>query len=277
MLAPIPITSLTDSRIHVFRNVRDADLRGRDGLFMAESELVLRRLLQSPNRLYALLLSPQKLERLESALTVLPPSVSVFVADLPLISAIAGFHVHRGVLAAGLRLSSDQLSLNTILQPWHTKPTAPSTLLLAEGITNVDNMGALFRNAAAFGVNAIVLDPTCCDPLYRKAIRVSMGHTLSVPYAVSTDWPADLQRLKRDWSMTLIAAEVGQRSIPLWSMPRSPRTAILLGSEGHGLSPASLAAADAVCAIPMACPGISLNVAVASAVFLHELRSPRRT
>src|SRR5437667_10048970 len=89
----------------------------------------------------------------------------------------------------------------------HLKASNEITLLIAESITNVDNMGALFRNAAAFGVHGIVLDPTCCDPLYRKAIRVSMGHALSIPYAISQNWPNDLDRLKKEWGTTLIAAE----------------------------------------------------------------------
>ena len=148
-------------------------------------------------------------------------------------------------------------------------------MMLAEGLTNVDNMGALFRNAAAFGVDGIVLDPTCCDPLYRKAIRVSMGHVLSIPYAVSQDWVGDLKRLKNEWGMLLIAAEATPDARPLWEVPRSSRTAIIFGSEGHGLSSATLALCDAVCEIPMSGNVPSVNVAVASAVFLYELNRPR--
>lgn len=269
---------MDDPRVDVYRNVRDADLRGRDDLFMAESELVLRRLLRAPHRLHSILLSPEKYARLKSALDDLPDNVPVYVADLTLMHEIAAFHIHRGVLAAGYRLQPQQLTLDAAL--WHLVEDPDDlrridlhvALLILEGITNVDNMGALFRNAAAFGVNGIVLDPTCCDPLYRKAIRVSMGHVLSIPYAVSDNWPGDLERLRNEWGLTLIAAESHQRALPPWQMPRATRTGIVFGSEGHGISQHALQRCDAICAIPMSNQVPSINVAVASAVMLYELR-----
>jgi tRNA G18 (ribose-2'-O)-methylase SpoU len=273
---PIEITDFADPRVDVFRNVRDADLRGRDGLFMAESELVLRRLARMPQRLHSVLLSYEKYQRLAPALESLPPSVPVYVTSLALMHEIAAFHIHRGVLAAGFRLASEQLMLDAALGHLRNRPPAEPgangvTLIVCEGITNVDNMGALFRNAAAFGVDGVVLDPTSCDPLYRKAIRVSMGHVLSIPYVVCADWPGDLDRLKQEWRVTLVAAESHARAVPLWELPRADRTAIVLGSEGHGISEAALAQCDHVCEIPMA-PGVpSINVAVASAVVLYEL------
>src|SRR5262245_51847428 len=272
---PIVITSLDDPRVDVYRNVRDADLRGRDDLFMAESELVLRRLLRSSHRLHSMLLSPHRHARLEGALADLPASTPVYVAELKLIHEIAAFHIHRGVLAAGFRLTPDELSLDAALG--HLRGLSTVTLLIAEGLTNVDNMGALFRNAAAFGVDGIVLDPTCCDPLYRKAVRVSMGHVLSIPYAVSQNWPADLDRLKREWGPSIVAAESTSSAVPLWKMPRHQRTAIVLGSEGGGLSPATLDHCDAICQIPMSGDVPSINVALASAVFLYELRRGQRS
>ena len=267
---PILIDDLDDPRVVCFRDVRDADLRGREKLFMAESELVVRRLLASPDRLYALFLSPQKYERLRDALRDLPESVPVYCAKVELMSAIAGFHIHRGVLAAGNRPRAEELTLDRALD--HLRQQSSCTLLLAEGMTNVDNMGGLFRNAAAFGVDGVVLDPTCCDPLYRKAIRVSMGHVLSVPYAVSGDWPGDLDRLKKEWGVQLIAAEVIPNARSLWEIPKHEKTAILFGSEGKGLTHKPLKLCDAVGAIPMTATVPSLNVAVASAVFLYELR-----
>ena len=275
---PIVITSIDDPRVAVFRDVRDADLRGRDGLFMAESELVIRRLIQSPHRLHSLLLSPEKFERLRMALAPLVNRVPMYVAELKLMHEIAAFHIHRGVLAAGFRLLPEQLNLETALSHLRADPHNVTridphvTLLVAEGMTNVDNMGALFRNGAAFGVNGIVLDPACCDPLYRKAIRVSMGHVLSIPYAVSDDWPSDLGRLKHEWGVTLIAAESNEHALPLWQMPKSKRTAIVFGSEGHGLSPQALQHCDAICVIPMSNQVPSINVSVASAVMLYELQ-----
>jgi tRNA G18 (ribose-2'-O)-methylase SpoU len=273
-VSPQHISDLNDSRVDVYRNVRDADLRGRDDLFMAESELVLRRLLRTPERLHSVLLSEEKHTKLQDALAALPPTVPVYVAELKLIHEIAAFHVHRGVLAAGRRLSSEQLSLDAALGHFRSDDRE-ATLLLCEGVTNVDNMGALFRNAAAFGVAGVVLDPTCCDPLYRKAIRVSMGHALSVPYAVSQNWHGDLARLKTEWGMNLIAAESNDRARPLWSMSKKPRTGIIFGSEGHGVSDPTLALCDQVVEIPMTDDVPSINVAVASAVILYELNRSR--
>jgi tRNA G18 (ribose-2'-O)-methylase SpoU len=284
MAQPTEITDFADMRVDVYRNVRDADMRGRDGLFMAESELVVRRLVQMPQRLHSLLLSREKYQRLAAEIATLPASVPVYVTDLKLMHEIVAFHIHRGVLAAGFRLRPDQLTIDAALGHLKCPPGATAcpegksvprgtavTLVICEGITNVDNMGAIFRNAAAFGVAGIVLDPTSCDPLYRKAIRVSMGHALSIPYAVSTNWPSDLDRLKRAWGVTLMAAESRAGAKPLWDMPKADRTAILFGSEGQGLSAAALQCCDAICEIPMSRDVPSINVAVASAVVLYEL------
>ena len=165
MNGPHDVTDPGDPRVEAFRDVRDRDLRGRDGLFMAESELVLRRLLATPDRLQSLLLSHGKYEALADVLATLPDDVPVHVASLDLLSGIAGFHVHRGVLAAGHRPDDAALELDRALG--HLRGPDRCTLLLAEGITNVDNMGSLFRNAAALGVDGVVLDDACCDPLYR--------------------------------------------------------------------------------------------------------------
>ena len=274
----IEITDLADPRVDVFRNVRDADMRGRDGLFMAESELVLRRLVRMPDRLHSILLSHEKYCKLAPALESLPANVPVFVTSLKLMHEIAAFHIHRGVLAAGVRLPAERMTLEAALGHFRppAEPGAKGAVIIAcEGVTNVDNMGAIFRNAAAFGVAGIVLDPTSCDPLYRKAIRVSMGHALSIPYAVSSNWPSDLLRLKREWGMTIIGAESHPHAVPPWKVPKADRIAIVLGSEGDGLSERTLGVCDAVCEIPMA-PGVpSINVAVASAVMLYELNPAR--
>lgn len=265
----VHVDSLDDPQVEAFRDVRDKDLRGRDKLFMAESEMVLTRLLRTPERLHSLLLSPNKYERLAESLAVLPSHLPVYVADIDLMTEIAGFHIHRGVLAAGFRPRKEELAFDVALA--QLRKLDAFTLLLAEGLTNVDNMGGMFRNAAAFGVDGIVLDPSCCDPLYRKAIRVSMGHALSIPYAVCDNWVDDLRKLKQQWGITLAAAEVTDDAIPLWDIPRVDRLGILFGSEGHGLSAEALAECDIVCQIPMADAVPSLNVATASAVFLYEL------
>ncbi len=265
---PITITSLDDPQVDAFRDVRDKDLRGRDHLFMAESELVLRRLLRVPNRLHSIFLSHNKYERMAGDLAELPASIPIYVTDIDLMTEIAGFHIHRGVLAAGYRLARDELSLDQALR--HLKARNNCLLIIAEGLTNVDNMGGLFRNAAAFGVDGIILDPTCCDPLYRKAIRVSMGHALSIPYAIVQDWPGELIKLKQNWGVSLFGAENTPAAKPLWNLPKQQKLGMIFGSEGHGLSTDALAMCDEIYHIPMKEGVPSLNVANASAVFLYE-------
>ena len=270
MNGPHRIESLDDPRIDPFRDVRDRDLRGRDGLFMAESELVVRRLIRQPERLHSLLLSHEKFDRLSGELGVLPESVSVFLADLDQISKIAGFHVHRGVLATGHRPAPDELRVECVMNGIDADATC--TLLLARGLTNVDNMGALFRNAAAFGVDAIILDDACCDPLYRKAIRVSMGHALSVPWAIADDWIETLKALQHRWGICLAAAECTSDSTPADQMEWPARSGVILGSEGPGLDQETIRLCDRVVEIPMASGVPSLNVATASAILLWEIR-----
>ncbi len=273
-LAPIRIESIEDPRVAVFRDLRDKDLRRQHGgLFIAESEMVVRQLLRTPARLHSLLVVEKRMHRLTDLLAALPAELPVYRATQRVAEAIAGLHIHRGVLAAGYRPTPQEERLETALG--HLRGRRRVSLVIAEGLSDVDNMGSLFRNAAAFGADGILLDPSCCDPLYRKAIRTSVGHALSLPFARSHDWPADLHRLRRDWGLSLVAAETHPDARPVWQAPASPRLGILVGAEGPGLSPEALAACDAVCEIPMQAEAASLNVAAATAVMLYELLGRR--
>jgi tRNA G18 (ribose-2'-O)-methylase SpoU len=267
---PHLVSDPTDVRLEVFRDVRDRDLRGRDGIFMAESELVLQRLLSTPDRLHSILLSPNKFDRFADRLKLLPESVPVYTAEIEIMGAISGFHIHRGVLAAGIRPTAEAMQPEQALG--HLRGDGPCTMLVAEGVTNVDNIGAFFRNASAFGVDGLLFDATCCDPLYRKAVRVSMGHVLSVPWGMASedDWLGTLQSLRDDWGMTLIAAESGCDAIPLWELKWPERCAIVVGAEGPGLPESTRAACDVVVEIPMHANVPSVNVALASGICLYE-------
>jgi tRNA G18 (ribose-2'-O)-methylase SpoU len=272
-LTPIEITSFDDPRAGVYRDVRDRDLaRAHGRLFMAESIHVIERLLNHPRKVHSLLLSPHMYERLRQRLDELA-EVPVYVASIDLMCEITGFHIHRGALAAGIRPRKEELTIDAALG--HLKGRERLRLVLCERITHVDNMGGIFRNAAAFGVDGVIIDPASCDPLYRKAIRVAMGHVFSVPYAVSEDWLGDLERLRDGWALKLIAAETIPGAVPLDTLDVPARAGIIFGSEGHGLSEGTLSQCDAVAAIPML-PGVpSLNVATASAVFLYEFQRAR--
>ncbi len=269
---PIPISSLNDPRIDLYRNVRDRDLYGRGGVFLAETEMVVKRLLATPHRLRSLLLSPTRYEAMKQLLDALPDDIPIFVAELETMCEIAGFHVHRGVLAIGTRPPTEELSLSFVMHRFNA--VEPLTLLLAEGITNVDNMGSLFRTAAGFGVDAVVLDQACCDPLYRKSVRVSMGHVLSVPYAICTNWQDALRSLKDQWGVSILGAETCDHSEPIWKMPHPERSAILVGSEAHGLRAETLQQCDFLGEIPMHGMVPSVNVVMAAAVCLYELQRP---
>jgi len=269
---PVTIESIHDARVELYRNIRDRDLYGREGVFIAESEMVIRRLLPVAHRFRSLLLTPARYKSLRQQLNVLDDSVPVYLAELDVLCAIAGFHVHRGALAIADRPSASELRVERVLDTLNDR--ASLRLLLAEGITNIDNMGGLFREAAAFGIDAVILDSSCCDPLYRKAVRVSMGHVLSIPWAVSDNWSADLESLDRRWGFTLMALESCRTAQPLWNAPRPHRWALVVGSEAHGIAERTTQRCDIVLEIPMHRQVPSINVASATAVALYELSRP---
>ena len=260
----IPIADPDDPRIGVYRQVRERDLVGRQGGFIAEGEVVLNVLLRPGARFAAasLLIAEKRLERLGSLIDALPPDVPVFAAGQAVMDAIVGFPLHRGLLAHGLRgAEPDARSLLAGLGP-------RAVVLALFGISNHDNMGGLFRNAAAFGVDAVLLDTACCDPLYRKAIRVSVGAALKVPFARLPAGEDPLGLLEGAGFTALALSPSGAERLA--GLARPDRAAVLMGAEGPGL-PASVLARARTIAIPMAPGWDSLNVAAASALVLHEL------
>jgi tRNA G18 (ribose-2'-O)-methylase SpoU len=215
----------------------------------------------------------------------LAAGASVYTTTQDVFDRIAGYHVHRGVLALAPRPGPRSVA----------DVTAHARLVVAaEGVNDHENVGALFRNAAAFGVGAMVLDPSCTDPLYRRAVRVSMGHVLRVPFVRSTDWTGDLSALRQAGFRLTALTPMGSATIDelagTFRPPAAPddgegraggggeagggsgpRWVVMVGAEGPGLSPAALALADTTVRIPMA-PGIdSVNVATAAAIALHHL------
>ncbi len=260
MSGPIAIASLDDSRLDPYRNVRDADLRGRDGRFLVESRRVVERFFASGWGCESCLFSPEQW----AALAVRPPGETpVYLLPREEISQIAGYRVHGGALAVGDRAAAGRADLDAIAA------RESAVVVCLERVTHVDNIGSTFRNAAAFGADAVVLDAACADPLFRKAIRVSMGRVFNVPWIVTDDLPGVLSRMRAD-DVTVIGAELTPDAVSIHDWPAASKAAVVLGSEGHGLSAATLAACDVVAKIPMAEDGISLNVAGAAAVFLYE-------
>ena len=276
---PIHVDRIEDPRLEDYRAVRDRDLLGRDGrpgLFIGEHLLIVERMLARPGRTKSVLVLPSRLERVAP---LVPDDVPLYVAPEAVLRAVVGFDIHRGVLAVGHRPPDAAHTLDAVLSGADAAAgtrSAPLTVLVCEDITHHDNLGMLFRDAAAFAVDAVLLSPRCHDPLYRRCLRMSIGHALDVPWARATHWPADLAVLRERWGCTLVAAATGAGSIALDEAPSPERVAIVVGTERDGLSGAALALCDTAVRVPMRADVDSLNVAVAAAVCLHRLSRGRR-
>ncbi len=245
--------------------VRPGDSAGEfgDGTFLGEGELVVRLLLESGYRVRSVLLTPVRLEALAPALGALPAGTPVYVTPQEIMSGVVGFPIHRGVLACAER--GPGRTLDEVIR------RSPRGLVVMEGLTNADNVGALFRNTAALGGAGVgvLLSPTCCDPLYRKAIRVSVGHVLRTPWAIAQPWPAALGVLQSAGYEVLGLTPGGEHDLGTMKPPERP--AIVVGSEGPGLSAAALAAVNRRVRIGMGAGVDSLNVGTAGALALHRL------
>jgi tRNA G18 (ribose-2'-O)-methylase SpoU len=259
---PELITDPGDERIADYRALTDVELRTRweppHGLFIAEGELVLRRALDAGYQPRSYLLDVARADQLADL-----PGAPVYVASQEVLQLITGFRVHRGVLAS-----------------FHRRPVPPPEQVLAgarrvvvcEDVNNHTNLGVIFRAAAGLGMDGVLLSPSCTDPLYRRAVRVSMGEVFKVPYARLPTWPDGL-RLVREAGFHLLALTPAADATPIQRVPAEyrARPALLFGSEGSGLSDAAVAAADLRVVIPMRRGVDSLNVGAAAAVAFWEL------
>jgi tRNA G18 (ribose-2'-O)-methylase SpoU len=253
-----------DPRLDDYRHLIDVDRRQaveiRGGFFIAEGRLVIARLLESAYPIRSFLVSEPKLPVLRETLDGRDPGVPIYVATQAVMEQVAGFPIHRGLLAAATRVP---------LEPLADLVRGERLLVVLEDVNDHENMGAIFRNAAALGAGAAVLDPRCCDPLYRRSVRVSTGHVFQVPFSVARQWPAELAVLKRE-GFTVVALTPADDAMPLSSVSVDGPVAVMLGAEGPGLSPEALAAADRRVRIPMVAGIDSLNVATATAIALYH-------
>ena len=256
-----PIDDPLDPRIAVFRDVRERDLT-RGQALIAEGTVVLDQLLVS--RFFApraLLVLKARLAGLESRLQALPDNVPVYVCERPVMDAIAGFPIHRGVLAHAERTAGAAPSDLAAL----ARTGAP--IVVAAGLSNHDNMGAIFRNASAFGAGLVAIDRTACDPLYRKAVRVSVGTVLTTPFERFGDDAAFLARLLAAGYTPVALSPNG--TVALRSFEPAGPVALFLGAEGEGL-PAALMRQMVTVSIEMRAELDSLNVATAAAIALYH-------
>jgi tRNA G18 (ribose-2'-O)-methylase SpoU len=258
----VPIESADDPRVNDYRSLTDVALRRKvepaHGLFIAEGEKVVRRAVAAGYELRSLLVSHVHARELGDL-----PGVH-YVADYDVLEAITGFHVHRGVLGAMARRE-----LPTVHEVQH----GARRLMVLEELSSTTNLGAVFRSAAALGMDGIILAPTCGDPLYRRAVRVSMGQVFAIPYARCETWPEPLAQLREaGWRLLALTPDLAATAIEDVAAGANDRLALLLGAEGPGLSEAALATATERVRIPMSHRVDSLNVAAAAAVAAYALR-----
>ena len=267
----VPITDPDDPRLALYRDLAGGDHRARfeaaHGVFVAEGPLTVAALLRSPWTPLSVLIDEGQVGRRPAIVAAAARrGVPVLRVAPALITAVAGFAFHRGVLALGRR--REQAPLAELCR--HAR-----IIGVVEGVNDHENLGALFRNAAAFGVAPIVLDPTTADPLYRRSLRVSVGHVLEVPFGRAEAWPAALVELQRAGFTVVALTPGGDRQLAeVAAALRGHRVATLMGAEGPGLSPAALEAADLRVRIPVAAGVDSLNVATAAALAWYELGEP---
>lgn len=266
MSQPLRIDDPEDPRLRDYTALTDVALRRvrepAEGLFLAEGEKVVRRALAAGYAPRSLLLDPVRVDQLADV--VAGATAPVYVAGQEVLESVTGYRVHRGVLA----------SVHRPVLPGVDDVLAGSRrVLVCEDVVDHTNVGAAFRSAAALGVDAVLVTPRCADPLYRRSVRVSMGAVLQVPWTRLGAWPRDIALL-RATGFTTAALDLGPDSVPLDDLAarRDARLALVLGTEGDGLRPSTVAAADLSVRIPMA-PGVdSLNVAAAAAVALYATR-----
>ncbi len=265
----------SDARLDPFRDLNSVDRRPDrvDGkaLVIAEGTIVVRRMVQSRFAPIALLGVQRRFDELADVLCPVPPgtpgTVPFLLASAEVMAEAIGFHLNRGVLAAARR--PEPLDASVVAR-------GARSLIVLEGVNDHENIGSIFRNAAGLGVDAVVFGRGCADPLYRRSVRVSMGHALRVPFAHLPDWPRGLDVL-REQGFRLAALTPAPDAVPLAvalagpPAPDRPRVALLVGAEGPGLTHAAMSACDVRAAIPMAPGTDSLNVATAAAIAFYEL------
>ena len=261
----VAVTDLDDPRLQDYRHLREPSRRmgieRAHGMFVVEGHLSVAALLDSSFQARSILVTQEQAHRY-SGVTDVP----VFALPAREIERVTGVHFHRGVLAAANRPALPSVA---------EIARGANRLLVLEGVNDHENVGSLFRNAAAFGVDGVVLDPTTADPLYRRATRVSLGHVLRVPFARASAWPDALTELRAHGSTVVaLTPAPGAESLVALAAEPPPRVALVVGAEGPGLTVAAQRQADRCVRVPMAGGVDSVNVATAAAIVLARLFAP---
>ncbi len=282
----VRVDDADDLRIAEYRELNDPAARVRKeaeaSIFVAEGRLVVGRLLTSDFRVRSLLVDDHQLTNAGDLVArAQRRGVPVFVGSREVVADTVGFPLHRGVVAVADRKPDlDVVRLLADAVEGHGVGGVGVVIAILEGLNDHENIGALFRNAAAFGVVGVLMDPTCADPFYRRSIRVSVGHVLNTPLARVVPWPDGLHQVREAGFIVaaLTPRPTGVKGVPAVTLPElranangSVGVALLVGAEGPGLSDGALAASDVAVSIPMADGVDSLNVATAAAVAFHAL------
>ncbi|MFJ8981994.1 TrmH family RNA methyltransferase [Streptomyces sp. NPDC102282] len=271
MAEPLTVDDPDDPRLSDYTGLTDVELRRRrepaEGLFIAEGEKVIRRAADAGYAMRSMLLTAKWTDVMRDVIE--EATAPVYEVTPALAEKVTGYHVHRGALASMRRKPLPDVA--TLLAP---ERGSVRRVAVFEDIVDHANVGAAFRNAAALGVDAVLLTPRCADPFYRRAVKVSMGSVFHVPWTRLASWPEDIGLL-REAGFTTAALCLSDRSITLDELvaQRHEKLALVFGTEGDGLTAAALSAADAHVRIPMDAGVDSLNVAAASAVAFYATRT----
>jgi tRNA G18 (ribose-2'-O)-methylase SpoU len=258
----IHIDTLGDERIAAYTRMKERDLAREGGRFIAEGELVVRRLLASSFRAQSVLLASRRVDEMAR---LVPGDIPIYVAEGDLVNRIVGFKFHSGVMAVGLR--GGRCRLCDVAGSWRR---GRLTIVVCPEVANTENLGAMIRISSAFGADAMILGPQCCDPFYRQSIRVSMGAVFSLPMVQSEDLLGDLGVLRHQHGVELMASVLADDAEPLSGCRRPERLALLFGNEAEGLRPEHIGLCDRRVTIPMHPGTDSLNVSTSAGIFLHH-------
>lgn len=260
------VHTLDDPRVAGYRAIADPDRLNQLGVFVAEGRLVVRRAIERRRwSIESILLTPAAADHLADVLAL--TTAPIYLAAQETMNEIAGFNIHRGCLALVQRPTTptlDRIAAGPL-----------SRVLVLEGVNNPDNVGGLFRSAAAFGIDLVVLGPNTGDPLYRKAVRTSMAATLAVPFVRAPQWPGAITDLRSD-GFSVVALTPGLTAAPLADIRPVPKLALLVGSEGAGLTRDALEAATLTARIPTTPAVDSLNVTTAASIAMYHCFADRQ-
>ncbi|MBO0814660.1 MAG: RNA methyltransferase [Actinobacteria bacterium] len=286
MTSIVVVDDASDPRLADYARLTDVRLRTAlepaHGLFVAEGDKVIRRAVAAGYQVRSMLLTQDKLAGLADVAGACP--APVYLVSDAAAEQVTGYRVHRGALASMARRALPTVTgllSGAARQARDGQPGWPRRIVILEDLVDHGNVGGIFRCAAALGVDAVILSPRCADPLYRRAVKVSMGAVFAIPYARMSDWRGGLAEIRAS-GFTLLALTPDQSAVPLDKLAQAGRVALLLGTEGDGLSSRWLAEADTAVCVPMSADAMamgvdSLNVVAAAAIACHELaRLPGR-